>query len=425
MFLFYKSLTTFLYPILILLIFLRKFLDKEHNQRYKEKIFINHFNVSRKNNTKLVWFHAASIGEFKSILPIIKKLNKENDNFEFLITTLTLTSSKLVNEEFKNIKNVYHRFLPVDVNFIIEKFIELWKPKVVFLVDSEIWPNLISSLNKNKIPIALINARLTTKTFNRWKLIPKSTKYIFNLINLFLCSNLETKKYLEELKIKNVYYTGNIKLISVFDNEFFKKEDFFLKDQKLWLASSTHYDEEDFCLKIHLRLKKEFKNLITVIAPRHINRVTEIKNLCDRYKLRSQILNKQEQILKDKNIIIINSFGDLLRFYKYALSVFVGKSMVKKLKNDSGQNPIEAAKHGCKIYHGPFVSNFKDIYDLLRQKKISRQINNAEELYENLVKDLQEGNKETEKFSDIMTSLSKETEANTMKKINTFLSDAI
>ena len=99
--------------------------------------------------------------------------------------------------------------------------------------------------------------------------------------------------------------------------------------------------------------------------------------------------------------------------------------MVKKLKNDSGQNPIEAAKHGCKIYHGPFVSNFKDIYDLLKQKKIARQINNAEELYENLVKDLQEGNKETEKFSDIMTSLSKETEANTMKKINTFLSDAI
>ena len=94
---------------------------------------------------------------------------------------------------------------------------------------------------------------MTTKTFNRWKLIPKSTKYIFNLINLFLCSNLETKKYLEELKIKNVYYTGNIKLISVFDNEFFKKR-IFLKDQSH--ASSTHYNEEDFCLKIHLRLKR-------------------------------------------------------------------------------------------------------------------------------------------------------------------------
>ena len=138
---FYKSLTNFLYPFFILVIFFRKIIKKEDQIRYREKIFSSSFNVRRNKNLKLVWFHAASIGEFKSILPIIDQLNENNNYFEFLITTTTLSSGNLANENLKKYTNVQHRFFPVDVSFIMEKFLDLWKPYAVFLVDSEIRAN--------------------------------------------------------------------------------------------------------------------------------------------------------------------------------------------------------------------------------------------------------------------------------------------
>ena len=120
--------------------------------------------MQRTNNSKLILFHAASIGELKSILPIIKELEKKNENLEFLITTLTTSSANLAKIELKKFKNAKHRFLPLDVNFIMKKFLSLWKPDAIFLVDSEIWPNLIFLANQKKIPLGIINARITKKT---------------------------------------------------------------------------------------------------------------------------------------------------------------------------------------------------------------------------------------------------------------------
>ena len=159
-------LTSFLYPILILLIYFRKIIKKEDQKRFKEKIFPSCFNINRTKDSKLIWFHAASIGEFKSVLPIIEELNKNNKNLEILITTVTLSSSNLATDELKRFNNVQHRFFPLDVRFLIKRFLLLWNPCAIFLVDSEIWPNLIFSASENKIPLAIINARITSKTFN-------------------------------------------------------------------------------------------------------------------------------------------------------------------------------------------------------------------------------------------------------------------
>ena len=163
MILFYRILTTLIYPLLYILLLFRKTIKKEDSKRYKEKISSSHFNVKRKKDTKLIWFHAASIGEFKSILPIIEELN--NINLEFLITTTTLSSGNLAKEELK-------------------KFLYLWQPNVIFLVDSEVWPNLIIEASNKKIPIALINARITSKTFKRWMMFSSTAKKIFCLFNI-------------------------------------------------------------------------------------------------------------------------------------------------------------------------------------------------------------------------------------------------
>ena len=192
----YRVLTTLIYPLLFIYIYYRKILKKEDTERYKEKILISHFNVKRKMNTKLIWFHAASIGELKSIIPIINELNI-NKNFEFLITTITLSSSNLAKEEFKDSENIQHRFFPFDVDFLMDNFLASWRPNVIFLVDSEIWPNLILKTKKYNVPLALINARITSSTFKKWMKFPNTAKKIFNSLDYLtiLCIH----KYLSKL----------------------------------------------------------------------------------------------------------------------------------------------------------------------------------------------------------------------------------
>ena len=426
MILLYKVLSTLLYPLFIIIIYTRSFLKKEDPNRFKEKIFSSYFKVIREKNSKLVWFHAASVGEFKSILPIINELNKKNNDFEFLITTVTLSSSNLAKEELKNFTNVCHRFCPIDVAFLIRKFLLLWKPYAIFLVDSEIWPNLILEASKEKIPLGIFNARITTKSFERWTLFPNTAKKIFSLFNLCVTSNSETKDYLLKFNNKNVHFHGNLKLINKINANNLKNlnKDILLKD-RFWLAVSTHKSEEIFCLETHLKLKKIYKNIITIIAPRHIDRTLDIKNICNNYNLNVQILNKDELILDDKEIIIINSFGILQNYFKYAKSVFIGKSTIKKLEDVGGQNPIDAAILGCKIYHGPYVYNFKEIYEILEKNNVAKKIMNPLELADNLVKDLENPSKEISKIATIINNLGQKTLTDTMKNINIFLSNEI
>ncbi len=417
----YKTLTNICYPLFIIFIYCRKILKKEDPLRYKEKILFSHFKVNRKNNSKLIWFHAASIGELKSIIPIINELNKRYKKTEFLITTITLSSSNLAREQLKDIKNSHHRFLPLDVNFLIKKFIKLWKPDKIFLVDSEIWPNLILEAQRRRIPIALINARLTSKSFNKWMLFPNIAKKIFGVFDLCMCSNIETKKFLNRLDAKNIHFKGNIKFIDTINSVKIKdvNED-YLTRRRFWFAASTHNDEDIFCIKTHLKLKEKFSDIITIIAPRHIERVIKIKSLSEKFKLNVQILNKNENILKGKDIIIINFFGVLQNYYKYAKSVFIGKSMIKKLRNEGGQNPLEAAKLKCKVYHGPYVYNFEEIYKILEKNKISKKIENYQELSDNLTKDLIDPYKQNNEISDIINNLGKKTLIDTMKLIDIF-----
>ena len=298
----------------------------------------------------------------------------------------------------------------------------LWKPDKIFLVDSEIWPNLILKAKELKIPIALINARLTSKSFNKWMIFPNVAKKIFQVFELFLCSNIETKNNLERLNLKNVFFKGNIKLIEEINETIIKNiNDNVLSQKRFWFAASTHEGEDDFCLKTHIKLKEEYKDLITIIAPRHINRVTKIQSLSEKYKLSTQILNENDKIVDNKEIIIVNYFGALKNYFKFAKSVFIGKSMLEKLKYNAGQNPIEAAKLNCKIYHGPYVYNFEEIYQILEKIKISKKIHNFKELSNNLITDLRTPKKEFNQVIDPIKSLAQKTMIDTMKLIDNFI----
>ena len=421
----YRILTLFLYPFLFIFLFYRMLIKKEDPKRFKEKILPSSFNVKKRNNSKLFWFHAASIGEFKSIIPIIDQLRNENQNLDFLITTTTLSSGNLAKNELKRLKNVEHRYFPFDVSFLIDKFLNQWKPDRILIVDSEIWPNLILKAKQFKIPVALINARLTAKSFNRWMKFSKTAKKIFGVFDLCLCCNSETKSFLKNFDARNIHFKGNIKFIGEIDPKKIKNyNEVFLQKNRFWLAASTHEGEEIFCLKTHLELKKQFEDIKTIIVPRHIDRVGKISILSQNFNLSFQILNENESIFENKEIIIINHFGVLNNYFKYAKSVFMGKSMIKKLKNEGGQNPLEAAKLQCKVYHGPYVNNFDEIYKILETNNLSKKIYNFQELSQCLAFDLKNLCQKSE-ISNKLKDLGHITLLDTMKLINNFVENDI
>ena len=422
MILIYRVLTSLIYPFLFIFVYCRRIINKEDSKRYKEKLLPSCFNVKRNSSMKLIWFHAASIGEFKSIIPIIEKLLINNSNIEVLVTTTTLSSGNLATTEFKKFNNVHHRFFPFDVDFLINSFLIAWKPNNIFLVDSEIWPNLILNAKKRKIPLALINARLTTKTFKRWLRFPKTAKKIFCLFDLCLVSNNETKEYLEKLNVKNIHADGNIKLITEIDqNKITNLNEKFLLSKRFWVAASIHKDEDLFCLKAHKKIKEKYEDIVTILIPRHIDRTNEINSLSNSLNFETQLLNQDDAILENKEVIVINSFGVLQDYFKYAKSVFIGKSILKKFKDDGGQNPIDAAKLNCKIYHGPYVYNFDEIYKIFKEKDVAKEVKTYEELSDNLIEDLKNPLKITNNNSDFIKNLSQKTLVNTMKNINNFI----
>ena len=283
----YKILTNLIYPFLFIFLYFRVLLKKEDTVRFKEKILTKYFNIDKNSKLDLLWFHAASIGELKSVIPIIKNINNKSKNLEFLVTTTTLSSSKLASLEFEKLNNIKHRFIPYDVSHLVETFLDKWKPKKIFLVDSEIWPNLILKAKKRGISIALINARLTKKSFSRWSKFPMTAKKIFNKFDLFLCANQETKNYLEKLSAKNIRYFGNIKFFNEIKKKEFSQNNIqLIKKSRFWVAASIHKEEDIICLKTHLKLKKKFDDIITIIAPRHINRVGQIYNLSKKLNLK-------------------------------------------------------------------------------------------------------------------------------------------
>jgi 3-deoxy-D-manno-octulosonic-acid transferase len=183
------------------------------------------------------------------------------------------------------------------------------------------------------------------------------------------------------LGVKNISYIGNLKFCSKakFD-KISETNKLILNDFNVWCAASTHEGEEEIIIKTHINLKEKIKNFKTIIIPRHISRAADISSLIIKHNLTSQILNDKEDINKKADIIIVNSFGVLEKYYDYCKNVFVGKSMLKKLENVGGQNPIEPAKLGCKVFHGPYVYNFKEIYEFLNSNGIAIQVHNEQDL---------------------------------------------
>ena len=367
-------------PIIILIRLLKK---KEDLLRFKEKFCF--FSKKRKKG-KLVWFHGASVGEILSIIPLIEKLEKNNKVSQILITSNTQSSSKILSN--LKLKKTNHQFFPIDSNYYTKNFLNYWRPSIAIFIDSEIWPNMITNIKDKKIPLLLLNGRITKKSFKRWIRFPKSAKKIFSKFDKSFPSNLQSKKYLKLLGASKIKYLGNLKFSQMEKDQNNLKNDLEKKitSKKVWCAASTHRTEERLFGLVHKKLKLKHKKLLTIIIPRHVERTKNIINEMKDLNLKVQIHSSKNKLHRDTDIYLIDTYGKTKSFFKICKIVFLGGSIVAH----GGQNPLEAARYGCKILHGPNIWNFREIYDLLNSYKVSCKANNLNQIVNNIDKILRD-----------------------------------
>jgi len=367
----------FLYQIFIsillifspLIISFRILKKKEDKKRFKEKFC---FPSKKKVAGNLIWFHGSSVGELLSIIPLVYELEKNQSIKQILITSSTLSSAEIF-KKFKFRKTI-HQYFPIDSIFYSYKFLNYWKPTIAIFVESEIWPSIFKVLNKKNTPLLLLNARVTKKTFNKWNYIKKFSDSIFKNISKAYPQNYETHNYLKKLNVSKIKMIGNLKFVNNDQDKFAKLDTALLKDlknRKIWCASSTHSGEEIICSKVHLNLKKKYKNLLTIIIPRHIHRVNKVIQEINDLKLNVVLHSSNSKKLKNADIYLVDTYGETKKFYNYSDIVFMGKSLIGK----GGQNPLEPARYASAVLHGPNIDNFSDIYRLLDKLKITHKVN--------------------------------------------------
>ena len=369
----YYLITTVFYYLLYPYLYFRILKKKECPLRYREKLGVS---LKVRNDGYLMWFHCSSIGELKSIFPIIDHYLKKN---QILVTTSTLGSNEVFQKKYYNTNNIIHQYSPIDSPQIIKKFFKKWNPNIIFFTESEIWPNQIFHAKNINIPIILLNARISNKSFIKWKLIKNSMNKILNCFDLILCQSNESADYFNYFGTNNVKISGNLKYVTSEDIGN-KEENLNIQKRLIFIALSTHPTEEEFCIKIHASLKSQYANLLTIIIPRHINRIPEIKKIIINAKLNFLITESLDNFENNTDILIINSYGNTKKILKSSKYVFIGGSLV----NHGGQNPIEVAYNNALIFHGPHVHNFSEIYDFLNKENIAFKINSEAELIDQL-----------------------------------------
>ncbi len=381
----------FIYRIFINIIFLfspliilfRIFKNKESSKRFLEKYC---FFSKKKISGNLIWIHVASVGELMSIIPLIHTLENSKKIKQILITTTTVSSSNIF-KKFK-FKKTIHQFFPIDNNYLSLKFLKYWKPKLAIFVESEIWPNMLTNLKKNSIDHILLNARITKKTFKKWRKINFFAKELFQSFNVVYPQNNETDKFLKKFKCKKIKRLGNLKytntltkIVDGIDKNIYKKK-------IIWCASSTHDSEEVISGHAHIKIKKKIKNLLTIIIPRHINRCDEIIKSLKNLNLKIHLHSSKSKVPDNVDVYLVDTYGETKKFFKISKVVFLGGSIVKH----GGQNPLEAARFGCKILHGKHIGNFLEIYSILSNNNQSTEVNSQKKLINALFKNLNQKN---------------------------------
>ena len=371
---FYQALTKLAQPLVPYFLSKRQKKGKEDPTRIQER-----FGIAGRERPegKLVWFHAASVGETNAILPLIHKLRKEHPELSLLLTTGTVTSAKLAIKRLPD--GAIHQYIPVDAPGYVDKFLAHWTPDLALLTESEIWPNLIIKTGELKIPLILLNGIISDKSFKRWRKKLKMARALFGQFGMILTQNARLAKRFDRLGARKTVAVGNLKMdapmlpVNRDKREALEAE---IAGRVLFLAASTHNGEEEIIGQAHKKLNQTLPDLLTIIAPRHPERGEDIAAQLEQQGLSVARRSLGQMPGNDTDIYIADTIGELGIFYSLATLTFMGGSLIPH----GGQNPIEAIKLDTAVVTGPHWHNFKDIYGELTKAKAVIEVDSAESL---------------------------------------------
>lgn len=373
----YKFFTAISGPFLSLLLQLRLKAGKEDTTRLPERM--GKSAITRPSG-QLIWIHAASVGEAQSALILIERLNKKQTNTNFLITSGTLTSANIMAKRLPD--NAVHQFYPLDHPKWVQLFLNHWHPDLALWMESELWPNMLLAVKNKNIPAILVNARLSDRSYNRWKLFPCSIKQILSTFQLIMTQTDKDAERYKALKHSNVITTGNIKYSAATlphnqnDLDALQQS---TANRKIWLYASTHEGEEELACRVHTDLKEQHSNILTIIVPRHPERRATIEKTCKIMGLNTT-LRGETKILPNDNteIYVADTLGELGLFYRLSPISMIGRSFSHD--GGGGHNPIEAGQLDCAVLTGPHVQYQKEIFDDMSDANAIIQIMAEEEL---------------------------------------------
>ena len=379
----YRGATTALMPLTPFLLAWRRRQGKEDGRRLAERSGVTRI---ERPGGRLAWLHGASVGEAMALLPLVSKLRQHG--MQTLVTTGTVSSARILEERLP--PGAIHQFVPLDVDRFVIRFLHHWRPDLALFAESELWPNMLREIGTRHIPIILVNARLSSRSFERWKRLPSTASRLLSLIDLCLAqSNVDGTRF-SDLGAPRVLVTGNLKYdVSALpaDPAEVARMQTMIGSRPMWLAASTHDGEEKIALAVHIELSKRIPNLVTVVAPRHAERGAQIAALAAQNGVTPLSRSKGAGIPSGAQFYIADTMGEMGLLYRLSSIVFIGKS----LAGTGGQNPIEPAKLGAAILHGPHVANFAEVYRELDRCNGAIEIGDADTLARTLLSLLADG----------------------------------
>ncbi len=326
-------------------------------------------------NGPLIWLHSASVGEMLAVVPLIECIRAQG--FAVLVTSGTVTSAALAEHRLP--PGALHQFIPLDAPRYVGRFLDHWQPDLALFVESDLWPNLILASARRRIPMIMVNGRLSERSFRRWRLVPSVIAALLSRFDLCLTQSAEDAKRYGQLGAPRVSSTGNLKLDvppPPVDDAALRKLKSVIGSRPVIAAASTHAGEETTVIAAHRRLRAKVPSLLTVIAPRHPARGESIGEIAKVAGLSVGLRSRGEWPTKDIDIYIADTLGELGLIYRVAPIVFMGGS----LASHGGQNPIEAIRLDAAVVHGPHVWNFAEIYATLDQADGARLVSDEETL---------------------------------------------
>ncbi len=320
---------------------------------------------------RLVWVHGASVGELTAVFPLIDKLRDQH--VRVLVTSGTVTSAEVARRRLP--EDVLHQFIPLDAPRFVYRFLSHWKPDLGIFVESDLWPNLIIASAKARIPLILVNGRMSEDSFKAWRSLKRTAAAVLGKFDVCLAqSSLDAERY-SELGVPVVRVTGNLKLdvpAPSADKEKLAEMQQAVGERQIFVAASTHAGEEQAIIEAHRRIRKTRPRLLTIIVPRHPERGMEVLTQAVAAGARGMLRSRNVTPDLRTDIYVADTVGELGLFYRLAHVVFMGGSIVEH----GGQNPIEPAKLSRPVLHGPHVWNFADIYAALDAARGAEEVDN-------------------------------------------------